>query len=143
MAPASLARPSMGDPVSNPPAQPPNINFRHPGYKDGYNRLLILPTLDNGGIHYETALIACAILANNRWDGWFTEEQGGDRVHVPDDGILWEQNYYFRVSDHANGKYHDPLQYMLATELRRQVLTCRLSPRDIQLSKTSRQPRRL
>jgi hypothetical protein len=51
--------------------------------------LLILPALDNGGIHYETAHIACAILANNRWDGWFTEEQG-DRVHVPDDRIIRE-----------------------------------------------------
>jgi hypothetical protein len=111
MAPASLARPSIGDPVSNPPAQPPNINFRRPSYKDSYNQLLILPALDNGGIHYETAHIACAILANNCWDGWFTEEQGGDRVYVPDDGILRKQNYYFRVSDHANGKHQGPLQH--------------------------------
>ena len=90
MAPLPLARLSMGDPVSNLPAQLPNINFRHPGYKHGYNQLLILPALDNSGIHYETAHIASAILANNLWGGWVTEEQGGDKVHVPDDGILRE-----------------------------------------------------
>ena len=105
MAPAPLARPPMGDPVPNSPAKSLNIIFRYPGYDDGSNLLLILRALDSGGIHYETARLACAIPADNRWDGWFTEEQGGDKLDVPDDGILRKENYYFRVSDDANGRH--------------------------------------
>ncbi|KAK3348604.1 hypothetical protein B0T25DRAFT_519017 [Lasiosphaeria hispida] len=64
------------------------IEFRHPGYPDHNNIMLVFPILDpfpptneneneneNGveattfGLHYETARLACAIVANNK-TGW-------------------------------------------------------------------------
>lgn len=79
------------------------VFLRHPGYPDTGNILLALPALDHpqGGIHYETARVACAILANNRWDGFLTETQTGDRTEIGPDIILRKKNYYFRVSENA------------------------------------------
>ena len=52
------------------------VTFRHPGYPDEHNIIMVLPALDDpeGGIHYETALIACAVVAGNRWDGFLSEQ---------------------------------------------------------------------
>src|SRR2546430_78301 len=74
------------------------VTFRHPGYNDGNNIILVLPALDHleGGIHYETARIACAICANNQWDGYFTETRTGPQVEIEIDGILRGKEYYFR-----------------------------------------------
>jgi hypothetical protein len=68
---------------------------------------MVLPALDHpqGGIHHETARIACAIVANNRWEGFLTETRTGARASFGPDGILRRNNYYFRVSeDAADGK---------------------------------------
>ncbi|KAG9511535.1 hypothetical protein KCU85_g10076, partial [Aureobasidium melanogenum] len=48
------------------------VTFRHPGYRDEHNIIMVLPALDDaqGGIHHETALTACAIVAGNRWNGF-------------------------------------------------------------------------
>ena len=53
--------------------------LRHPGYSDTGNVLMVLPALDHpqGGIHHETTRIACAIIANNRWEGFLTETRMG------------------------------------------------------------------
>jgi len=74
------------------------IHFRHPGYSDSNNILIILPGLDHaeGGIHVYTAPIACAILANNRWDGFFTERRDGPQVGLGPDGVLRGKDYYSR-----------------------------------------------
>ncbi|KAH0041272.1 hypothetical protein KCU78_g970, partial [Aureobasidium melanogenum] len=44
------------------------VTFRHPGYGDEHNIIMVLPALDDaqGEIHHETALTACAIVARNR-----------------------------------------------------------------------------
>lgn len=84
-----------------------DINFRHPAYPEPHDILIILPGLDHpqGGIHHQIALDACAILANNRYDGWFTEDrEGAVRVRVPLDGILRKHDYYFQVSDDCQGE---------------------------------------
>lgn len=84
------------------------VYLRHPGYSDTGNILLALPALDHpqGGIHHETARIACAILANNRWEGFLTETRTGQPVQVDSDGILRGKNYYFRISqDAVDDKY--------------------------------------
>jgi hypothetical protein len=63
------------------------INFRHPRYDDNSNLLLVLPDFDgpNGGIDHETARIACGILANNNWAGFFAEDKKGkQKVGSPD-----------------------------------------------------------
>ena len=83
------------------------VFLRHPGYDDTHNTLLALPALDHplGGIHHETARIACAIIANNKWDGFLTETKTGGRSRIESDTILRKTDYYFRVSeDAADGK---------------------------------------
>jgi hypothetical protein len=55
------------------------MTFRHPGYPDEHNIIMVLPALDDaqGGIHHETALIACAVVAGNRWHA----QTSGDNTH--------------------------------------------------------------
>ena len=79
------------------------VHLRHPGYSDTGNILMVLPALDHpqGGIHHETARIARAIVANNKWEGFLTETRAGGRTAVGSDGILRGKNYYFRVSENA------------------------------------------
>ncbi|KAF2187453.1 hypothetical protein K469DRAFT_114092 [Zopfia rhizophila CBS 207.26] len=82
------------------------VYLRHPGYSDTGGILMVLPALDHpqGGIHHETARIAYAIVANNRWEGFLTEIRTGGRTAVGSDGILRGKNYYFRVSKDATDK---------------------------------------
>ncbi|MCJ1422838.1 hypothetical protein MMC29_000718 [Sticta canariensis] len=79
------------------------ITFRHPAYPTFKNVLLRLPALDHpsGGIHHETARIACAIIAGNRWDGYFTEAIDGPRVETHSHGVLQKSNYFFHVPSAA------------------------------------------
>ncbi|KAI1497540.1 hypothetical protein F5X99DRAFT_432968 [Biscogniauxia marginata] len=90
------------------------VTLRHPGYPDQSNIMLVFPALDPlpasaasstsattacFGFHHETARIACAIVANCRWDGFLSEEKGGQAKPVslgPDD-ILPARNYSFHV----------------------------------------------
>ncbi|CAH0022806.1 unnamed protein product [Clonostachys rhizophaga] len=71
--------------------------FLHPGYDDGHNILLILPGLDSSGIHHETARIACAILADSRWDGFLSYEKDGPKLEQGPDSILPCRRYYFCI----------------------------------------------
>jgi hypothetical protein len=114
-----LQRPPFNNPTTHtayPLAFNPDhdICFRHPAYQDAHNIFMILPGLDHptGGVHHQTALIACAILANNRFDGWFTEDRNGAvLVNTPLDGILQKQDYYFQVSGDHQGTYEERSVY--------------------------------
>lgn len=88
------------------------VRFRHPGYSDSNNILIILPGLDHaeGGVHIYTAQIACAILANNRWDGYFTERRDGPQVDLGSDGVLRGKDYYFQVPDADEGTIKERFQ---------------------------------
>ncbi|MCJ1471161.1 hypothetical protein MMC07_009809 [Pseudocyphellaria aurata] len=79
------------------------ITFLHPAYPEDYNSLLKLQAPDHpsGGIHHETARIACAIIAGNRWDGYFTETVDGPRVETPPHGVLQKSDYFFHVPSSA------------------------------------------
>src|SRR2546421_39139 len=102
----SHPKPSHHDKGECLPGEPPYIRFRHPGYQDRNNVLLTLPGLDvvHGGIHHETARVACAIIANNQFHGYFTEDkEGTQRVLAPEDGILSAEDYYFHVDGQADG----------------------------------------
>jgi len=81
---------------------------------------MVLPALDDaqGGIHHETALIACAVVAGNRWDGFLCEQRTGSRVLTQRDGVLMGKEYYFRVSDDAEGQSAQRLCYKLLTKTR-------------------------
>ncbi|EJP60774.1 uncharacterized protein BBA_10277 [Beauveria bassiana ARSEF 2860] len=75
------------------------IFFLHPGYPDGHDLLLSLPAFDSRGIHHETARIACAILANSRWDGFLSLTRDGEAVPDARDDVLVNTRYYFRIPD--------------------------------------------
>ncbi|KAK3346325.1 hypothetical protein B0T25DRAFT_276599 [Lasiosphaeria hispida] len=86
------------------PFQPTNehlakTKFRHPGYADSENIILILPAFDSNGIHHETARIACCILANCAWDGYLSLSPNGPRVPPGPDFVLTAPAYYFCVPD--------------------------------------------
>ena len=106
-------KPSYHDSGDCLPQQPPRIRFRHPGYQDTDNVLLTLPGLDfaDGGIHHETARVACAIIANNQFHGYFTEDkEGARRVRISKDGVLSAEDYYFHISGQADGRMSIPKQ---------------------------------
>ncbi|KAF4490457.1 HNH endonuclease domain containing protein, partial [Fusarium agapanthi] len=79
--------------------QQQNVFFYHPGYQDGHDLLLSLPALDAGGIHHETARIACAILAACRFDGYFSTSKNGPKIPDRPDDILQNKKYYFCIED--------------------------------------------
>ncbi|KAI0418970.1 hypothetical protein F5X98DRAFT_97112 [Xylaria grammica] len=91
-----------------------NISFRHPAYPDTANALLSLSAVDPpGGIHYDVAIVACGIVAGNRWHhAWFALRRDDDQyqpVDRPDDNILpWpphDQPYYFFVGPDPEERY--------------------------------------
>lgn len=77
------------------------ITFKHPGYPDQFsqNVLLTLFAFDSptGGIHYGTAHLACAVVACNAWNGYFTRTRDGPRIDRDNDELLTERAYYFHV----------------------------------------------
>ncbi|KAL6402742.1 hypothetical protein AUP68_14077 [Ilyonectria robusta] len=104
--------PLLRDPIDEPQALSGSsvsagrrfIKLFHPGYhepdQEQYDPngdvLISLPALDDGGIHHDTAHTACAILAANRWDGYFSHDRSGSmKVRPPQDGILRERSYFF------------------------------------------------
>ncbi|KAK7422449.1 hypothetical protein QQZ08_009501 [Neonectria magnoliae] len=92
----------------------PSVRFFHPGYADAggipdFDVLISLEAFDDGGtgIHYDTAHTACAILANNRWDGYFSDDRHGRLRAQPPDGMLRKEQYYFCLpsSDPSTDRY--------------------------------------
>lgn len=80
------------------------IKFRHPSYPDHSNTLFAFTANDDDGVHHETARLACAVVAGNRWDGFFCEDMDGQRRSIggPDE-ILRALNYYFHLPGASNG----------------------------------------
>ncbi|KAK3349540.1 hypothetical protein B0T25DRAFT_504734 [Lasiosphaeria hispida] len=83
--------------------QPRLVRIRHPDYSAAENTLLCLRALDDGGIDYDTALIACGIVTGNTSTGFFATRdagaQGFERVSRPDDGILRGSEYFFQLPE--------------------------------------------
>lgn len=78
------------------------IQFRHPGYQGvGKDLLFSLPGLDTAnevtGLHYGTAHMACAIIANNAFDGYLTATRDGPRLDFHYDDLLTAPEYWFHV----------------------------------------------
>ncbi|KAL7967090.1 hypothetical protein HDV63DRAFT_383706 [Trichoderma sp. SZMC 28014] len=82
------------------------IYFSHPGYPAPNTLLTLAPTdceNSNGvtvfGVHHETALLACQIIANNAFHcGYFALDSAGlQRVDVPLHGLLTKGRYYFHI----------------------------------------------
>jgi hypothetical protein len=87
------------DPIVLQPL-PRQIRFLHPGYPNEHCLLLVLPALDvPEGVHHGLALDVCAMVADNRWDGYFTLDRAGLR-RIPTDDLelsLRAEAYYFHV----------------------------------------------
>lgn len=99
-------RPAVSPPIYNdspPTANKRIILFKHSGYPVHYdqNVLLQLYAWDSptGGLHSGTALLACALIACNAWDGYLTIERDGQKLDLHDDDILIAQEYYFHVPE--------------------------------------------
>ncbi|KAL9597960.1 MAG: hypothetical protein Q9219_004791 [cf. Caloplaca sp. 3 TL-2023] len=90
---------------------PRSICFRHPAIPRAEGNLLfVLDGHDNadGLLHHETAWLACAIVAGNRWDGYLATSPAGPAIDVPKDGLLGEENYYFIVPHPDEGSSYQP-----------------------------------
>ncbi len=79
-----------------------SIRFRHPAYPPEDNLLLILYAWDHadGGLHYGLAHTACAIIADNRFDGYLSTSNlsNSDPIVVAWDDVLPASvDYYFHV----------------------------------------------
>lgn len=81
------------------PISPRRINFLHPAYERSQNVLFHMLAFDSpdGGLHHATARIACAIVAGNRWDGFFACTPTGPAIDASDDELLTDSEYYFIV----------------------------------------------
>lgn len=84
----------------------PDIRFCHPGYQgEGVsNQLISLPRVDTEdnqefGVHHTTALVACQIIAGNRFDeGYFSLSPTGQPIQTLTDSVLTQDLYYFVIS---------------------------------------------
>ncbi|KAF2137709.1 uncharacterized protein K452DRAFT_235297, partial [Aplosporella prunicola CBS 121167] len=77
-----------------------SIIIKHPAYPVTSDTLLTLKASDDsrGGIHHDTLLIICGILANNRFDGYLAETAVGPAITEPRSAILRRRIYYFCVT---------------------------------------------
>ena len=78
------------------------VHFRHPAYDISNNIMFNLYSFDhpNGGIHHQTALVACQIVADNAFDGYLStgNKPTSPKISVEDEGVLMGIDYYFHVS---------------------------------------------
>ncbi|KAH6668239.1 hypothetical protein B0J14DRAFT_442569, partial [Halenospora varia] len=76
------------------------VNIRHPGYGSSHDLLFSLHTPDHAsaGVHYGLVLDACAIIADNRRDGWLSvDREGNNRVGGDLDHVLSNGDYWYNV----------------------------------------------
>jgi len=81
------------------------ITIYHPGHESENAPLFGLPVVDSAtdgskrGIHYGTLHTACAIVANNRFDGFLSREKSpsGVPLDIGIHDIVGEGRYYFHV----------------------------------------------
>ena len=84
------------------------INIRHPGYSPSNDLIFSLHTLDHAtaGVHHGFVLDACAIIADNRRDGWLSIDRGGnDRVEGDLDHVLSNGDYWYNVPGDGTQTY--------------------------------------
>ena len=75
-----------------------SIIFRHPGYPRP-NILLRLSGFDScsRGLHHETARVACALVADNRFDGYLSLTAQGEYLDLGPEDVLEAHEYFFIV----------------------------------------------
>ena len=89
-----------------PPSNPRFLNIFHPINDFLFLRLPACDQLPGQqpqfGVHYETVITACTIVACNR-PGYLSKSRSRnvDRIHMPLDSVLLPDNYYYHV-DHVS-----------------------------------------
>lgn len=77
---------------------PERITFLHPGYPRDAQPLLVLSACEEGNkIDYELARIACAIVACNAIEGFFTTDVAGQCPVSGSQLAIVEEGYFFQV----------------------------------------------
>lgn len=84
------------------------ITIKHPGYGRG-NTLFALPACEGAGAegkaHYATVYTACAIISNNRYDGWLSSTLSGEPRTYPDlEGLVPAGIYYLHFEPDPNSQ---------------------------------------
>lgn len=84
------------------------ITIKHPGYGRG-NTLFALPAREGAGAegkaHYATVHTACAIISNNRYDGWLSSTLSGEpRTHPDFEGLVPAGIYYLHFEPDPNSQ---------------------------------------
>lgn len=85
------------------------VRFHHPAYyfRLGAVPFLELPAHERGGLHHETARLACALVAGNRVDGYLsTDCDGNNAVGADPDSFLTEHEYFFQVPAIRSDNWH-------------------------------------
>ncbi|KAK7932985.1 hypothetical protein LTR80_011501 [Exophiala xenobiotica] len=84
-------------PVQDPT---PTIAFHHPGYPEPAQCFLDLPACDEGStLSRDVALVACALIACNRYDGYFTLDAAGEERIETTQLACRVNGYYFQLPD--------------------------------------------
>src|SRR4029077_2625062 len=87
---------------STPPISQHKITIKHPAYGDDRrrNEMLTFPAWDRpeGGLHFGTVHLACALIACNSFHGFLSRDRSGkDAVNLHEEEILPLGAYYFHV----------------------------------------------
>lgn len=87
------------------------IEILHPGYTDRNNILLTLhaPDILEGGLYYDFAHQAAAIVTGNHFQGYFSRTTFGQRINVPQNAVLKPGRYYFHTGTCCEGQYDGSL----------------------------------
>lgn len=77
------------------------IHICHPHYPTKTNVIfdLFAPDHPDGGLQYDFVMVACGVVADNRWDGWLTETLDGPALSILPDEVLRKGRYYFFLPD--------------------------------------------
>ena len=107
------------------------IEFRHPAYPDSAPALLRLSAVDDGGIDFDTAFLACCVITGNTWSSAWLAQRGREgrlqRLARPLDGILRDSVYHFCVGEDVHGsKTWATLECLMIAH----ALRCREIPGD-------------
>ncbi|KAI2464944.1 hypothetical protein F4781DRAFT_411023 [Annulohypoxylon bovei var. microspora] len=107
-------RPHSTDTSSAVQTTVPGVSIYHPGYS-GYFPLLYFPALDDNGIDYNLAYLACCILVGNTWPRngngadcpYLAESADPNAPHVscPSDHVLRRSSYYLFVPACPEAQY--------------------------------------
>ena len=93
---------------------PHYITIKHPCFsaKSGSDKFLRFRTFDTetGGLHYGTVILACGIIACNRFDGVLTTDQkGAQTLELDNEDVMPVGTYYYHLQPPSNLVSNQPL----------------------------------